>query len=395
MPLQIPTLAGTLAAAGFTTAAVVNSGWLKKENYFVTRDFEKYLYVEEDVHRTSPSTWVTDQALTWLAERKSNEPTFLFMHYYDAHADYASQSAYEKLFAEPYDGDVKGTALELMNAHIDPVYQDWCQKNFNEASCVGQHVHKGLRVDESFERQPFSAADVRHLRNLYDAGVRQLDTELGRLFGSLRESGDLDRALVFIVADHGEEFGEHGQTDHLRTQYQEVVRIPFLMRGPGVPRGVRFETPVSLVDIAPTILAYAGLEPQAAMDGLDLSLLWRDGDATGFASRLIFQDAGYGGGAAHNIKELKALAPRTTAVRKGRFKLYYDKRADPRYVLFDLEADPGETHDASADHPELRAELEAVLEARHAATAEWESAAPTAELSPEDKARLRALGYMN
>jgi arylsulfatase A-like enzyme len=394
MPAQVPTLAGRLNEAGFITAAVVNSIWLKKDNYEVTRDFEKYLWIEEDVRRASPSTWVSDQALIWLRERPQDRPMFLFLHYYDVHADYRSLPAYERLFVEPYDGDVEGTALEIIQANVDPVWEAYCRDNFSEARCTGQSVHEGLVLDESFERRHFSEADLRHLRNLYDAGVRQIDAELGRLFGSLRESGDLDDALVFVLSDHGEEFGEHGRTDHMRTQYQEVVRIPFLIRGPGVPAGARFDTPVSLVDIAPTVLSYAGIEPSLPLDGRDLSPLWRGGDTSMLRSRLIFQDAGYGSATSHHLDELLPVAPRTMAVRRDRFKLYYDKRADPAYVLYDLDTDPAETRDVSAAHREVTAELRAILKERIAAV-DGGVAGPEVELSPEDEARLRALGYLN
>jgi arylsulfatase A-like enzyme len=393
LPGDVPTLAGFLRARGFNTAAVVNSFWLKKGNFDITRDFEHNLWVEEDVHRASPSSWVTDQAIEWLKARKDDEPMFLFVHYFDAHSDYASLPEYENLFVRPYDGTVKGTAVELMEQNVDPVVVEHCRMNFNEQDCTGHNIHAGLVVDEEFERRVFNDADIQHLVDLYDAGIRQLDAEIGRLFRYLDEAGLAEEALLVVVSDHGEEFAEHGGTDHMRTQYQEVVRICFLLRGPGVPAGIRYETPISLVDLTPTILSFAGIARTTPTEGLDLSVLWTGGDRSEFDSRLIFHDAGWGA-SSHNIESLLPYAPRSHSVRRGQYKLYYSNRAEPNHVLFDLEADPGETRDVTAEHPELAAELRRVLDERDAAV-QARQEAPAVKLDPEEAARLRALGYLN
>jgi arylsulfatase A-like enzyme len=392
LPDGVPTLAGILRARGFTTAAVVNVSWLKKESYGVTRDFDHYLWVEESVDRASPSTWVTDQAIEWLKARRDDEPMFLFVHYFDAHADYVSLPEYENLFVRPYDGTVKGTALELTKQDIDPVLVEYCRTNSSEANCIGSGILEGVVLDENFERRVFDDADIQHLVDLYDAGVRQLDAEIGRLFRYLDEAGLAEQALLVVVSDHGEEFAEHGGTAHMRTQYQEVVRACFLLRGPGVPAGVRYETPVSLVDLAPTILSFAGIPRTTPMEGLDLSVLWTGGDRSQLDSRLIFHEASRAMGD-RIVEELGHSALQSRAVRRGRFKLYYSNRAEPNYVLFDLEADPGETRDVTEEHPELAAELRRVLEERDA-IAKARQEAPAVKLDPEEEARLKALGYL-
>ena len=130
------------------------------------------------------------------------------------------------------------------------------------------------------------------------------------------------------------------------------------------------------------------------MDGLDLGKLLGSDSSADFESRLIFAEAGYGCSAAAMLEPLRDQAPRTWAVRRGRFKLYYDARADPEYVLFDLVTDPGEKRDASSEHPELRAELTAILEERLMSVSRGDRK-NRVELDPEVEARLRELGYIN
>src|SRR4029077_15384748 len=103
-------------------------------------------------------------------------------------------------------------------------------------------------------------ADVRHLRALYDGEVRAADRELGAFLNLLRKLGRYDESLIVLVADHGEEFGEHGGFDHGRTLYEEVLRVPLIVKFPRA-RGVaavRGAAPVSSLDLAPALLAAAG-----------------------------------------------------------------------------------------------------------------------------------------
>ena len=131
LPPELPTLASLLAKRGYHTAAVVNSHWLRQENYGVTRDFDDYLWVEEDEGRRAPSTWVTDQALEWL-RRVGDGRLFLFVHYFDVHADYASEPRWEELFVTPYDGEIDGTAqqLHISEAQGAEGLLAWCEETF-------------------------------------------------------------------------------------------------------------------------------------------------------------------------------------------------------------------------------------------------------------------------
>ena len=345
----LPTLASLLGERGYATAAVVNSSNLT-ERHGLERGFEQFHHVPELADDGS----IPDGAAEVLAharpmlERRGERPLFLFLHFYDVHSDYAPDEAYRARFVRPYAGTLAGSTAELLDLR-----------------------QRGA---------PLEAADVEHLLDLYDAEIRQLDDQLGRFFEELAAAGLWEDALVAVVSDHGEEFLEHGSLLHGRTYYQEIVRIPWILRGPGIPPGRRIAAPVHLVDVAPTLIALAGVEaPEAAaMDGLALAELVR-GEVAAPPERLLFAEADHNN-AEPDIRRL---------VRTPRHKLVYDQLLE-RVELYDLARDPREQLDLAASESALAARLLDELEAfRSGARAGQEIGAPPAELLRD----LERLGY--
>jgi arylsulfatase len=347
LPEDAATLATWLSEQGFATAAIVNSINLSKRHGF-HRGFEEFLYVRENAARREPNRLITDRALRWL-EAPDERRRFLFLHYYDVHSDFVSTPEYEAKFLGEYKGPVDGSTRQLFE------------------------VRRGL-VDLRFGPE-----DIAHLFDRYDAGIRQLDDELARLIRFLDESGWAERTLVVITSDHGEEFGEHGSYLHGRTQYQEVLHIPLILRGPGVPAGVRVATPVSLVDLAPTLFSSLAVPSPLGLDGIDLSPLWQR-DVDGLDLRLLYSEADH-----HNV-----IPDATRSVRQGRFKLVND-RATGSYALYDLDVDRAELRDVASEHPEVTRRLLERSEQRMDRRVEAPSAAP---LDPTEAQRLRSLGYL-
>lgn len=109
----------------------------------------------------------------------------------------------------------------------------------------------------------------------YDRTIREADILLGGFLRALEEAGLADRTLVVLVSDHGEAFGEHVITSHGYGFGQEQLHVPMIFRGPGVPVDRRVETPVSLVDVAPTLLDFAGAEPMEQGQGISLRPAFR------------------------------------------------------------------------------------------------------------------------
>ncbi len=344
LPSRLPTLGSILSSNGWATAAVVNSHNLGP-NFGLDRGFQQYRYVEETADRIEPTTPVTEQAMAWLGESRP-QPFFLFIHYYDVHTDYRSLPEYEKTFAEPYEGIADGTTAQL-------------------AAFRGGKI----TLDEN---------DARHLINLYDAGIRQMDDELGRLLTFLEKEGLWKETLLVLTSDHGEEFGEHGDYLHGRSQFQEVVRVPLLFAGPSVTGPRKIQTPVSLVDLVPTLLDLVGIEIPGGLDGVSLLSSIEEGESIG--ERFLFGEADH-----NNVEH-----DMTRAVRRRDLKLHYN-RVTRAHQLFDLGEDPQEHRDVSGERDgvaqEMLAELRRFMEVEGAK-------APRRVLSPEEIEKLRSLGYI-
>jgi arylsulfatase A-like enzyme len=235
------------------------------------------------------------------------------------------------------------------------------------------------------QKERLSAADLNFLRELYDAEIRQLDDALATFFVTLEERGLLRDTLIVLTSDHGEEFQEHDGLLHGRTQYQELLAVPLILRGPGIPRGRVVEEPVSLVDLVPTILGLLGLPATGLLDGIDLSASFTDPTRPAPA-RLIFGEADHG-----NVVDGQPVIDSRRMARLGSEKLCVD-RLTQRTELYDLDRDAAEQDELSARRPERVALLAAALE-RHLA-----AAAPPQEnqavLGPQELELLRSLGYV-
>jgi arylsulfatase A-like enzyme len=342
LPSELPTLATLLHARGFATAGFVNSGFLKPR-FGIARGFGTYALFREDDSPEGAAPRITQRALAWLEEHR-DRPFFLFLHYFDVHSDYSAVPRIRQEFA-PEPGRLTGTTAELM------------------------------RIRGS--GGPVDAADAERLARLCDAGIRQLDEGLAPLLAWLETSGALEQTMVVVTADHGEEFGEHGSVGHDRTHYRELLHVPLVLRGAGLPAGVRVAEPVSLTDLAPTLLRLLGVEPPPDLDGRDLAPLWRS-PAGPAAPRPLFAET--------SPQAEDALR----SVRLGPLELIRDRRTG-RAELYDLASDPGETRDFSAERPEDAAHPGALLDALEAGARE---PAVHGEDDPELEAQLRALGYL-
>ena len=345
LPPSVPTLALALRRAGFATAAVFNSQYLT-DGYGFHHGFDVHEYVREVVSARAPTRLVTDRAIHFLREHRE-ERSFLFLHYYDAHSDYRSYEEFERRFARPYTGEIDGTTAQL--------------RAYREG------------------RIPIAAEDAARLVDLYDAGIAQLDEEIGRLLDLLLSEGLAEDTLVVVTSDHGEEFLEHGGVLHGRTQFDEILRVPLLMRGPGLPAGLRLRQPVSLVDLLPTLLSLVGVPLGFEVDGVDLSELLRGGDLA--SPRVLF-------GEADHHREFHDV---TRSARRGRYKLHHNLVTDER-VFYDLERDPGERTPLAAEHDPALRDLALRLD-EFSSTAIAPQARQT--LSDEEIQHLRSLGYLD
>ncbi len=328
-----------LRDAGWTTGAVVSHSFCGARWGF-DQGF--------DVFDESHVTWafgitapgVTDAALAFVesvAAGAREEPFFLFVHYFDPHFSYMEHPDHAFPAEDGYDGPIRPPVSLL------PLRKP------------------GVRLD---------ARDAREMLRIYDSEVAFTDHHVGRLLDGLRGGGWLDRTLLVLTADHGEEFLDHGGIEHTRTLFDELLRVPLLIRYPGARPSVE-DAPVALLDVYPTVLDYLGIEPPVPLAGRSL-LSGPDEE------RAVFS-------------ETRRQANLRSIVR-GHHKLVLDV-ATGRSALFDLRADPGERRDVSASQPELARALRKELAAWSVEQDRRLRAAREVELPEEERERLRALGY--
>jgi arylsulfatase A-like enzyme/Flp pilus assembly protein TadD len=210
---SVETLAQQLARNGFDTAAFIAAFVLDKK-FGLDRGFKTYddEFAPDDpdtsmfLRRRSGDT-VVDAALAWL-KRKRSRPFFCWVHLYDPHLPYVS--------------------------------------------------HPEI-PDDDFRTRP------------YEAEITYADRQVGRLLDFLRRQRLDEQTLVVVAGDHGEGLGDHGEASHSWMLYDSTLRVPLIWRWPGqLPAGRRVQSPVSLVDVYPTILDELGIRPARAVSGRSL-----------------------------------------------------------------------------------------------------------------------------
>jgi choline-sulfatase len=213
----------------------------------------------------------------------------------------------------------------------------------------------------------------------YDGEIAYVDRMIGRLVDAWDEERSLDRTLVVVTADHGESLGEHGESTHGVLVHDATLRIPLVMRGPGVPAVAPIDAPVALVDVLPTLLELVGLSTPEEVQGRDLGPLLR-GETVAWSPIAGYAESLYAG--LHH-----GCAPLTT-LREERWKFV----RGASHELYDLAADPEESRDVVTAQP---IDAERLATALEELTAEL-AAGPAQRLALDEASRraLESLGYV-
>lgn len=269
-------LAEQLQRAGYETAAFAEGG-LFGGPYGFWHGFDRFTEFPYESDARGVGVFRDGAA---VVEASGERPFFLTLHTYKAHDPWIFGDAAENLWAES---------------------DRWAEGGLD------------ARVRED-QRDNFDA---------YDRTIREADALLGGFLEALEAAGRAGDTVVVVVSDHGESFGEHGVLSHGYGFEQEQMHVPVLFRGPGIPEDVRIETPVSLVDVAPTLLDLAGAEPLPRGQGMNLSGAFRGRGLPG--GRPLF---------------FSWIRPQATGYRLGRRKV---AKADGMSVVHDLKQDPLES----------------------------------------------------
>lgn len=292
IPPALPTLAGWASEKYPSRAAFVANRWLGEELGFDNgySTFEK-VYDQVEPGNPIPANLVTDGFATWLDTRPAG-PWLTWLHYLEPHLPYTPPEPWLSRFAPELRGHTDGTARSL----------DGLREGKPDPEFIGNTVA------------------------LYDGNLAWVDAEVGRMIEDLKRRGVWDKTILVLTSDHGEAFWEHGVRGHGFHVYEEFVRIPLIIRVPGLaPREV--VEAVELIDVTPTLLDLAGVfVPAQGAAGQSLASVMVGETRSPDVAFMRNHKSGY--------LEL--------AARRGPLK-YHALVRENRPEFYNLDADPGET----------------------------------------------------
>jgi arylsulfatase A-like enzyme len=295
---------------------------------------------------TNPKVYREVQA--WL-KRNQRRPFFMFIHMWDVHFDFIPPPPYDTKF----DGDYRGTV-----------------------------TGENFIVDPSINAK-MPERDREHIVALYDGEIAWTDEHIGKILDDLDSLGLRDATVVMLLSDHGEEFFEHGRKGHRQTLYDEVIRIPLIVRYPGrIPAGQRFREQARMVDVVPTLLELAGMPVPADVMGQSLVPL--------FSGRRLGADT-------LAVSELFSVGRELRSFRRPDRKMIYNEQTTGA-MFYNLAADPGEM----APLPDASSQTAALASEDAQRARQWledfRRTLPASTATPElpDKVRrqLESLGYV-
>ncbi len=332
------TLPERLLAANYSTQAVVSKPSLLSRGGLV-QGFR--FPPNPGKFRTVPGPSINTVAKKWLSSPRK-KPFFLWLHYFEVHSPYRL-TPYAKSRLGGYKGPLKD------GASTDLFYK------------FGK------------EELPATVENRNALHTLYGGEVAEADNLVADIVRSLKETGQLDNTILLITSDHGQSLGEHGEVGHGGLVTEEVLRVPLIIHGPGVRKGHRVSSRVSLIDLFPTILELAGAEPPPGCSGRSLvSALSGDELAEG----KYFAETNIG-----------KKNPDTVAVLVGNKKLVVGK--DGAHFI-DLELDPQENSPQPPGETELLREMMEMAIRHKKIQPRFEAK----EMGDEAREHLRSLGYI-
>ncbi len=302
---------------------------------------------------------IESDVLDWLNARDGGR-FFLYLHLVDPH--------------DPYEPDPEQAARFAPDRPAR-----WKAERQNDLA---------IRLSEmKAEGKAEVAESVAYNLELYDAEIASLDASLGRLFAALDARALLDRTVIAVTSDHGEEFLEHGLVGHSMQLHEECVRVPLILAGPGVPAGRRVSRRVQNRDLGSTLLALARVD-RGDFQGTGILLEESSNESAVFFStdRGMVYEPG---------EDLWLRAGELHGMRRGRWQLHWSGSGPQGrgeiLRLWDMESDPNAARDVAAEEPQVARALQDELE-RQIAQEERDGSTTLSEGEAEAE-RLREAGY--
>lgn len=368
-PIAPPTIASMLREQGCSTAAFVGNVVLR-ESCGLTTGFGTYddefdsIELNRDDFPERICSSLAPAAAAWL-EKHSGGPFFLWMHFQDPHGPYTPPEPFRTRFIR---ADAEPRLLPLLKYSVGrggiPTYQQ-----------LGEH------------------RDFEYYRAQYDGEVNFLDTQLGIFFARLEELGLEDDTVVIITADHGEAFGEQNRFFcHGHAVTPELTHVPLLVYVPGRTPSVE-KMPVSLVDIAPTIMDLAGCETPKRFQGKSLIETIKNGERSG----PVFTETSFALAAIEGRHMLVWGVPRSDTGKAENKKAHDPKSIDFHDAPITLHAyadDPFCVDDIKAEAPEWFRYMRGVCQEYLRLSAQHKPRGKALAIDDETRRALQALGYL-
>ena len=307
----------------------------------------------------------TNKRVFHYLDQAQGRPWFLFVNYIDPHFPWSPPQGFEG------EAILEGETL----------------RDRDDEVVLNQVFANVLHDDGHALSSEFDAEDLQYYVARYDREIEYLDSEIQRLVARLAESGELDRTIFVVTADHGEHFGEHGLLYHHNSFYEELVMVPLIMRYPDVlAAGTAVERVVSLVDVPATILEMVGIDPPNPIHGTSL---------------LPFVDAASGdAGVVEDPDDLLSGGFAVSEWESGRrllaTKLHHAEFVgDSLVAVWAADVAPDQRRNVAPEEPELAAELTRVMTDWLETQGTGHIRSRDVELDVRSEERLRALGYVD
>ena len=383
LPASLPHWPGRLREHGYVTGYIgkwhmgeTNDAPRPGFDWFVTHKGQgKYFDTEWNVNgarHEAPKGYythvVTDYALDWLKQREPGRPWVLCLGHKAPHSFYTPEEKYAHTFDQvrvPY--PASAFALEGKPEWIRQRLVTW-------HGIYGPLFEWRKRFPDT---RPEAVKDFENMVHAYWGTVLSVDDSVGRLLAFLKQSGQFDNTLILFMGDNGLLEGEHGMVDK-RAMHEPSIRIPLIVRGPGLPRGKAVKGQVLAMDVAPSVLDLCGAPPLSNIQGRSWKALAHGRDPA-WRTAWLYE---------YNYEKQFPYTPNIRGIRTDEWKFirypHGDGSPDQHLAeMYNLRADPGELHNLAA--VEKYAPIRHKLEEELAASLAAEGLTPDKDKMPLDE----------